>query len=400
MGASGSGKSSVVLAGLVPQLQEKGNWLFTHFRPGTEPFLALAQALVPLYQPNLDATEQISQQRKLAEYFQDGSVLLQDIFARIERNYPNRQVLLIADQFEELYTLCPNETIRRQFLDLLLDSFGANPQQLRFLPTLVTTMRADFLGKALAYRPFADILRNSDIKLGAMNQEELSQVITKPAATVGVSFESGLAERILTDVENEPGNLALLEFALTELWRERIGDKLTHQAYEKIGLVKGALAKYAEEQYQQLSKAEQKQAQQIFVQLVSLGEENNDTRRRVERNQLGKANWQLVTRKRGLADSRLVVTSLAESKERETLEIVHEALIGNWQRLRQWIDTSREQLKQQHRLEDEAKQWQDSGYKIDYLLSKKRLKEAKEFQQEQKERYPLSELAHSFIKKR
>ena len=399
LGASGSGKSSVVLAGLVSKLQQEDHWQFTHFRPGSEPFLALAQALVPLYEPDLDSTDRMCQARKLAQNLGDGSIPLRDVFTQIEHEYPNHKVLLIADQFEELYTLCREQTTRLRFLDLLLDSFGTNPQELKFPPTLVTTMRTDFLGNALAYRPFADILQDSDIKLGAMNREELSQVISQPANTLGVTLEDGLVERILTDVEDEPGNLALLEFALTELWRERKGNKLTHQGYEKIGQVKGALAKYAEKKYLQLGEAEQKQAQQIFMQLVHLGEEKNDTRRRVNRNQLGETNWQLVTRKHGLADSRLVVTSLAEDKERETIEIVHEALIGHWQRLRQWIDESREQLKQQHKLEDEAKQWQDSGYKIDYLSSKKRLKEAKEFQQEQQEQYPLSELANKFIDK-
>ncbi len=126
---------------------------------------------------------------------------------------------------------------------------------------------------------------------------------------LGVEFEPGLVERILDDVEDEPGNLAILEFALTELWKEQTGNQLTHKAYEKIDKVEGALAKYAEQKYQELEKNKQKQARQIFIQLVRLGEENNDTKRRVNRNQLGEESWDLVTRKQGLADSRLVVTS-------------------------------------------------------------------------------------------
>ena len=395
LGASGSGKSSVVLAGLVPKLERTGKWKFAHFRPGDEPFHALAKALLSLYQPDLNETEQLKQSRKLAGYFIEGSVLLKDVFAQIESNYPNYRVLLIADQFEELFTLCSNEKVRQGFLDLLLACFQSPPQNLQLPPVLVATMRADFLGNALAYRPLADIL-NADIKLGAMNWEELLEVIEKPAAILGVELEPGLADRILDDVENEPGNLALLEFALTELWQERTGSQLTHDAYEKIEKVEGALAKYAEEEYQKLSPQEQEQARQIFIQLVNLGEDNNNTRRLVNRSQIGDANWDLVTRKGGLADSRLVVTSRSNN-DRETLEIVHEALIRHWSRLQGWLNQDRLNLDKQRQIENAAGEWDKSGKNKDYLLSNKRLREAKEFQKEQQENYPLSDLAESFV---
>jgi hypothetical protein len=125
LGASGSGKSSVVLAGLVPKLQQAGHWQFTHFRPGADPFHALALALVPLYVNNLDETERIRQARNLAGYFRTGEVLLADVFAQIQQNYSTDRVLLIADQFEELYTLCTDETTRRNFLDRLLAGIAA-----------------------------------------------------------------------------------------------------------------------------------------------------------------------------------------------------------------------------------------------------------------------------------
>ena len=261
LGASGSGKSSVVLAGLVPKLEQAGKWKFAHFRPGDEPFHALAKALVSFYAPTLNSTEQLKQSRQLAAYLRDGSVLLKDVFAQIESNYPNYRVLLIADRFEEIFTLCAEEKVYQSFLDLLLACFQTTPNNLQSPPVLVTTMRADFLGQALAYRPLADVL-NADIKLGAMNRQELSEVIVKPAALLGVEFEPGLVERILDDVEDEPGNLALLEFALTELWQEQTGNQLTHQAYEKIGRVEGALAKYAEEKYQELQPEEQEQQEE------------------------------------------------------------------------------------------------------------------------------------------
>ena len=231
------------MAGLVPKLEQAGNWKFTHFRPGDEPFHSLATALLPLYMPELDRIDRSKKARKLATELARGSFHLKDIFADIESNHPQYRVLLIADQFEELFTLCPQEQVRKSFLDLLLTCFPSTPHNLQLPPVLVATMRTDFLGNALAYRPLADVLNADDIKLGAMNRAELLEVIEKPAAILGFEFERGLAERILDDVKNGPGNLALLEFALTELWEERTGNQLTYQAYETIGRVKDALTK-------------------------------------------------------------------------------------------------------------------------------------------------------------
>jgi energy-coupling factor transporter ATP-binding protein EcfA2 len=234
LGASGCGKSSVVLAGLVPKLQKEGRWLFTHFRPGSDPFHSLAVALVPLYTLELDNTDQIAQARKLAGYLSDASFPLSDVFKTIQQNHPDDRVLLIADQFEEIYTLCNDEEIRRKFLDCLFASLETATSLSSSTTVLVTTMRADFLSSALLYRPFADVLQNADLKLGPMNREELSSVIKKPADLLGVTFEEGLVERILNDVGNQSGNLPLLEFALTELWNKRTGRQLTNSPYADI----------------------------------------------------------------------------------------------------------------------------------------------------------------------
>jgi energy-coupling factor transporter ATP-binding protein EcfA2 len=248
LGASGSGKSSVVLAGLVPKLQQAGHWQFTHFRPGADPFHALALALVPLYTTNLDETEQLRQSRNLAGYFRTGEVLLADVFAQIQQNYPTDRVLLIADQFEELYTLCTDEATRRNFLDKLLAGIVVPTDRIPFAPVLVATMRADFLAEALSYRPFADFLQNASPILRPMNRAELTEVIEKPAQKLGVVFEAGLVERILGDAEEEPQILRLLEFALTELWRRRSGKQLTHIDYGNIGGVKGALVRHSNQE--------------------------------------------------------------------------------------------------------------------------------------------------------
>jgi len=385
LGASGSGKSSVVLAGLVPKLQQEGHWLFTHFRPGSEPFHALAQALVPLYQPDKNATEQMHQARQLAEYFVNGNLPLQDVFSQITRNYPHHRVLLIADQFEELYTLCKQQEIRRSFLDTLLACFKSSPDN---NTVLVTTMRADFLGNVLSYPPTADVVRNASLKLiRSMNHEELSQVIEKPAEKLGVNFEPGLVQRILDDVEDEPGNLPLLEFALTQLWQGRRGKQLTHGAYEKIGQVQGALARHADENYRQLKASEQEQVRRIFIQLVRPGEGTEDTRRLATKGELGETTWELVKK---LADARLVVTS-RNAEEQETVEVVHEALIRNWGELRRWMETERNFRAWQERLRVVMYQWQQTQLDKGALLRGKSLTEAKEKLQERREDLGKSE---------
>ncbi|BAY41482.1 WD-40 repeat-containing protein (plasmid) [Nostoc sp. NIES-2111] len=392
LGASGSGKSSVVLAGLVPKLQQQGHWLFTHFRPGSEPFYALAQALVPLYEPEQNATEQMYQARQLAEYLINGSVPLKDVFQRIERNYANHRVLLIADQFEELYTLCSNEEIRYSFLDTLITAFQSEFKQFSSPPVLVSTMRTDFLGNALAYPLFADVLKANVKLIGSMNHSELSQVIEKPAQKLGVSFEVGLIKHILDDVKQEPGNLPLLEFALTQLWVKQRQGVLTHQAYSEIGGVEQALANHAEEVYNKLSQEAQKQAQIIFLQLVRPGEGTEDTRRLATRAEV--KNWELVTFLAG-NEARLVVTGHNEHSGENTVELVHEALVREWGRLRGWIKSDRIFRTWQEILRLRIREWENARRDEDLLLRGVPLAEAGNWlQQRQNE---LSQAEQNFI---
>ncbi|UNU23620.1 WD40 repeat domain-containing protein [Microcoleus vaginatus] len=375
LGASGSGKSSVVLAGLVPKLlQQEGHWLFTHFRPGSEPFHALAEALVPLYEHDKNATEQMAQARELAKFFVNGSVPLQDVFSKIQRNYPNHRVLLIADQFEELYTLCADQKTRHSFLDILLASFPVSPSQSQFSRVLVATMRVDFLGNALSYPKFGEVLRNPDVKIRSMNREELSQVIVKPAEKLGVAFQDGLVKRILDDVEDQPGNLPLLEFALTELWNKRTGKQLTHKIYEEIGQVEGALARHADEKYRNLTDEEKEKVRRIFIQLVRPGEGVEDTRRIAMKAELGEQSWSLVKQ---LADARLVVTS-RNATSQETVEVVHEALIRNWGELREWMNRDRVFRAWQERLRAAKGQWEATNRDSGSLLRGAALAEAEE----------------------
>jgi len=387
LGASGSGKSSVVLAGLVPKLQNEGHWLFTHFRPDSDPFHALALALVPLYTQNLDNTDKIIQARKLSKALSKGEVSLTDVFAQIHQHHPTDRVLLIADQFEEIYTLCTDEKIRRSFLDNLLACFPSCPSESQYKRVLVATMRADFLGNALLYPPFGELLK-TDIKLiRSMNCEELEQVIVKPSEKLGVTFQAGLVKRILDDVESEPGNLPLLEFALTELWKQRQGKQLTHTAYENIGEVKGALARHANSKYSNLTDEDKEKVRRIFIQLVRPGEGTEDTRRLATKAELGEASWRLVKQ---LADARLVVTS-RNPEEQETVEVVHEALIRNWSELRQWMVTDRSFRAWQDRLRIAIYQWKQMQRDEGALLRGVALADAEEKLQQRRDDLSLEE---------
>ncbi|RCJ35000.1 hypothetical protein A6770_40775 [Nostoc minutum NIES-26] len=238
-------------------------------------------------------------------------------------------------------------------------------------------MRVDFLRNVLAYPSFADLLKANIKLIRSMNRSELLQVIEKPAQKLGVSFEAGLIERILDDLEDEPGNLPVLEFALTELWQRRTSKQITHVAYEAISEVQGALAKYADQKYANLTQIEQEQVRRIFIQLVRPGEGSEDTRRLAIKAEVGEAAWGLVKK---LADVRLVITS-RNATEQETVEVVHEALIQNWGKLRQWMEINRNFRAWQERLRAAKRQWEDTGKDDGALLRGVLLAEAEDWQQ-------------------
>src|SRR6516162_11762768 len=186
VGASGSGKSSVVLAGLAPRLHGAGGRRFSHFRIGTEldnnPFLALARALVPLYVSSQSDTDRLLNTKQLAESLETGRLTLRDVFADCRSRNKGTRILLIADQFEEAFTSVEDEGLRNRFIDLLLAGFaypasGSSPDI-----CLILTLRADFYGQALRHRPLADALQGHVENLGPMNWEELRAAICQPAA--------------------------------------------------------------------------------------------------------------------------------------------------------------------------------------------------------------------------
>lgn len=390
IGPSGSGKSSVVFAGLIPKLRLIETWHIVSLRPGERPFYALATALLPSLEPQMSETDRLVETRKLAQALAQNDLPLADVIKRVIQKAKTARLLLVIDQFEELYTLCPTIETRHLFLDHLLATVDTSHDGLPF--ALVLTLRADFLAQVLGYRPFADALQeNRDEKLGPMNRVELQQAIEEPAKSLGIQFESGLINRILDDVGEEPGNLPLLEFALTLLWEHQENGRLLHSVYDAIGQVGGALAGFADEVYAQASSAEQAEIRRIFTQLVQPGAGTEDTRRIAIKADIGDIRWRLVQQ---LANSRLIVTSQDED-ERETAEIAHEALIQRWVRLQEWMNADRNFRAWQERLRLVIHQWEATAHDIDTLLRGTPLAEAESWLAERQA--DLSQVEQEFI---
>ncbi|MBX3331145.1 MAG: SUMF1/EgtB/PvdO family nonheme iron enzyme [Nitrospira sp.] len=354
VGASGSGKSSVVRAGLVPQLrQEKETiWEVATLFPGDEPLKALARSVSPLLEPEtMDETDRLLKINKLADAFAKKEVSLHDVGLRIlEKQSGTNRLLLVIDQAEELYTVAKDDHTRRRFIDEMLDASERGSW------TAILTLRGDFVGKALSYRPLSDRLQGAQVNVGPMTRAELEQAVTSPAQRVELSFAAGLVTRILDDVGDEPGHLPLLEFVLKLLWddEDRQGPELSHQAYEAMGGLQGAVAKKAEEVFDKLTPLEQEAVKRVFLQVVRAGETGEDTRRRAALSEIGSVAMDVVKK---LADARLLVTNRAVAGE-ETVEVSHEALIRQWQRLQGWLNEDREFLLWRERLRGRVNEWQ------------------------------------------
>ncbi|AVH63495.1 nSTAND1 domain-containing NTPase [Nostoc sp. 'Peltigera membranacea cyanobiont' N6] len=381
IGASGSGKSSVVFAGLIPQLRQNNivgdnggsdcdrsmgrslrehrQWQIISFRPGKNPFESLAIALEEFRgiaaELLTSSDAQISRRRQELELEIDlkrDISGLQKIIADILHTLSPTHLLLVIDQFEEVYTLCPNAQERQIFIDSLLNAVNHTPWF-----TLLITLRADFLGKAMSYQPLGKALQDYPPSLLVpMSREELERAIIQPATRFSVELEEGLVNKLIDDVGAGEGSLPLQQFALTQLWGKQRPGLLTHQAYTEIGGVTQALKNHADVVYAGLSETQQKRAQRLFIQLVQPGEGTEDTRRLATRDEVGDY-WDLVTL---LANERLLVTNRNQLVE-DTVEVVHEALIRNWGRLRGWMDDNREFRVWQERLKVALQQWVDSN---------------------------------------
>jgi hypothetical protein len=352
VGPSGSGKSSVVQAGLVPLLRRvrppAKTWDAVSFTPGSDPFHRLASALIPLLEPELSETDRLTEAQNLGDRLAHGEARLEAVIDRVvEKSNGTGRLLVVADQFEELFTVAPQHG-RRPFAQALLRALGSAPF------TLLLTLRADFYSQIITLdRELSDRIASAQVNIGALNADELRESIAGPARLVGLNFEPGLPDRILGDAGGAPGTLPLVEFALTELWARRRERTLTNTAYNEIGGVTGALANRAEAEFARFTQEEQRVTRRLFSRLVRVArpeEGAEDTRQRLELPATDTMT-EMVAQALARPEVRLLVAGRDDQTGSETVEVAHEALIKNWERLRRWLNEDREFLLWRQRLQ-------------------------------------------------
>jgi V8-like Glu-specific endopeptidase/energy-coupling factor transporter ATP-binding protein EcfA2 len=359
LGASGSGKSSVILAGLIPRLKQE-HWQILSLRLKQQPFNNLAQTLIPFLES--DKINQAKRLDQLVSELENNQIKLSNLLSLAIKS----PCLIFIDQFEELFT---NNDIKTQqtFLNYLLELFN-NETGIKILVTL----RADFMGQCLTFDNLAHLLKqNPPYLLTAMQQNELRAAITKPAAKLGVQFENGLVEQILREMGIEAGRLPLLQFTLTKLWEKQARRQISFDAYRQIGGVEQSLVQYADDFWKDFQKDEKQQTRLRYtlLQLVRPGLGTEDTRQVVLRNDI-EQNWDLIQE---LATKRLVVTGGNESAQ--TVEIIHEVLIKHWGKMQEWLKEDRAFRVWQDNLRLAIKDWQKTQDK-DSLLRGAKLIEA------------------------
>ena len=379
VGASGSGKSSLVKAGLLPSLAQNilpdsSRWRVLAFTPGSQPLLAVASQLAT-FLPLVDRPRAVDD--SMARLAERSDTLRSTLFA-YTADQPT-SVLLIVDQFEEVFTLCQEGPERcraqiEQFIANLADAVHESNGRIRVLLTL----RADFLDRCLAYPKLRELLEDRQLLLGPLEAAGLREAIVRPAGVVGALLEKGLVEILLRDVGSEPGMLPLLQQALYELWLRRRGPWLTLEAYQASGGVLGALQKRADDTYQALTPPQQEIARSIFVRLTALGEGAVDTRRRVHREELYPADTD-----RSTVDTVLQVLSSSRARlivaDESTAEVAHEALIQRWALLGRWLEEDRHALRVHRRLTEAAGEWERNQGDESYLYQGSRLMEVEEW---------------------
>ncbi|MGH2943503.1 MAG: TIR domain-containing protein, partial [Solirubrobacteraceae bacterium] len=351
VGPSGSGKSSLVRAGLVPRLRTGGltdvkGCEVCLLRPGAHPLQALATQLAQLGAIG-------SMQATLDELASDRRTLQLAVSLVLGADAPGRRVVIVVDQLEEVFTLCGDERERAQFFANLLHAASASQGQ----TLVVLTMRADFYARCADYPELAQATARSLALVGPLDADGLRQAIEEPARRAGLFLESGLVRTILDDVGPDTGALPLLEHALLEVWRRRVGDQLTLDGYVQSGRVEGALGQRAESVFASFTPHQQQIARRVLLRLTQPGDGTEDTRRRATRRELSPEDGDGFDEVLGrLVDARLLTTGRDET-EQEVVDVSHEALIRGWPRLRGWIDDDRAGLLTHRRLTDAAREW-------------------------------------------
>ena len=376
IGPSGSGKSSVIKAGLIPALRRgaipgSNTWFLTEMVPGSDPFRNLETAL---------SSVAVGRHGNLRQQLKQDEFGLLNVVNTILPG-EDRQLVLLIDQFEELFTQVEEESVRAAFLDRLLISMTDPQSRLR----VIITLRADFYDRPLRYAGFGEMIRQRNEVVLPLTQDEMKTAITGPAEQVGLTVEPALVSAIIAELNEQPGALPLLQYALTEVFERRKSNTLTLKGYNESGGVMGALARRAEEIYLKLNDTHQKITQQMFLRLVTLGEGTEDTRRRVpHREILALGGDEAATQRvlRNYQKFRLLTFDRDPVSREPTVEVAHEALIREWDRLRQWLANSRDAMRVQQQVAAATKDWQNARRDASYLARGARLAQFAEWMQD------------------
>jgi WD40 repeat protein/flagellar biosynthesis GTPase FlhF len=395
IGPSGSGKSSLVRAGLLYQLKlgqkfsGSDRWkIYPPFTPGEQdssPLKNLARVFVDA-KPELSPVERAYQLKKAEDLIATGVEGLK----RLIEATPAPRVVLTIDQFEEIFTLCEDDSERQKFFQCLLGALEQSNGKL----CLVLVMRIDFLGKSVEqqHSGLADYMKKKEYKLivPPMTAQDLEEAIAKPAQQVGLEVQAGLIKQMVEDVQGSPGSLPLLQYTLTELWHEKTVRRLTLSEYNRLEGIKGALQKQADKVFQDFSEAEQKVAKHIFLGLTHWEEGTVYTRRWLRKQELITTEYteELVDRAiEKLVKARLVVTdqlqARGETGKETVIDVAHESLIRHWPKLEGWLKKHQEMLEDKRPINFEAREWVKKGKSRDRrdLIGGSRLVLAEEFWQ-------------------
>ena len=302
-------------------------------------------------------------------------------------------LLLVIDQFEEVFTLLEDEAARVHFLDLIYTAVTEPRSRVR----VVITLRADFYDRPLQYPDFGELVRSRMETILPLSAEGLERAIARPAERVGIAFESGLVSTIIQEIHYQPGALPLLQYALTELFEERQGRVISFENYRAIGKTTGALAKRAEEIYSELTPEQQGIAQQMFLRLVTLGEGVEDTRRRTLRSELSAiaadsdAMEEIIDT---FSAYRLLSLDHDPATRSPTVEVAHEAILREWERLRGWLNASRHEIRLQRQLATAVEEWRAAKQENSFLLRGARLEQFEKWSNETQLALTPDELAY------
>jgi len=367
VGPSGSGKSSAIYAGLLPQLRagridRSETWYIASMIPGSNPFHSLVLALRSIAVNSVD---------DLTDELVEGASTLAEVLPSLleDRDAP---LLLFIDQFEEVFTQVEDEATRQHFLDLLTATIHSENSNVR----IVITMRADFYDKPLRYERFGKLMQNRTEVILPLDTIELERAISGPAENVGLTVEPELIAEIISDVKAEPGALPLLQYTLTELFQMRDVTTLTLKTYRESGGIRGSLARRADEVYRSLTNEGQTIARQIFLRLVTLGEGTEDTRRRArysELMQIDEDTDEVEVVLNTFNKHRLLTFDRDPETREPTVEVAHEALIREWRQFQLWLDHSRDDIRLQRLIASEVADWKEHQRDSSYLLRGNRL---------------------------